>query len=102
MSQVGTAVVSGSDDFAMPAPNGVRCDDAATGFMEPLSECLNLDGKSSSLIVAESNSHAWDKLAKDAILFADVIDNSRLLTVQPSRERDHEEIPGIREHGMRL
>jgi len=96
------AVILGGDEFAMPAQNRVRRHDAAAGVEEPPSKCLALNGESPSLVVVQSNSLARKEFAKDAVFFTEVIDDSGLLTVEPSGERDHEEIPGIRKHGLRL
>lgn len=65
-------------------------------------ERLAFDGELPSLIVVQPNSFARKKFAKGAVFFLKVIDDSGLLTVEPSGERDHKEIPGIREHGMRM
>jgi hypothetical protein len=56
-------------------------------------------GQSASLIIGQPESSATELLLEDSVLFAEIFDDSVLLTAHPSGEGGHEDLPGLEDGG---
>jgi hypothetical protein len=80
------------DQLTMPSQDRVRRDDASDLVEQASTERLALGGEASALIVGQAQPLLALEFAEDSILFEQVGDQPRLVTVDEARKRDEEQL----------
>ena len=93
----GTAVVLGGDQGSVPCQQRVRRHDRGELAQQPSTECPGLRGEPTTLIVREAQASGSKLRAQDAVLFLQIVDDVALLLVDPTGERDQDELQRMRQ-----
>src|SRR5262249_45427821 len=96
-----TAVVLRGDQGSVPRQQRVRRHDRRELAQQPSAERPGLRGEPTTLIVREAQASRSKLLAQDAVLFLQIVDDVALLLVDPTGERDQDELQRMRQprHG---
>ena len=76
----------------VPAQDGVGSDDGGDACENAATENLALRSESAALVIRESESLAAQLLLQDTVLLDEVVDDLRLMTIDPAGERGEEEL----------
>ena len=93
------AVVLPGDELSVPTKNRVGRHDAATCRQQLAPKRLPEHSKPPSLVIIQTRPLLSEQLAQDSVLLLEILDNSGLLLVHPSRDRDEQDIPWVQMHG---
>src|SRR5262249_14054015 len=93
----GTAVVLRGDEGSVPRQQRVRRHDRGELAQHPSAERPGLCGEPTTLIVGEAQASGSKLLAEDAVLFLQIVDDIALLLVDPTGERDQDELQRMRQ-----
>jgi len=80
----------------MPAKNGVWREQRAELSKQFASEYFAFHGQPSALIIVEQDSFVAEFLFENSILSHQILDDGLLLAVDPTRENDETELPGLK------
>src|SRR5262245_53164054 len=78
------------DQFTMPAQDGVRCHKGRDVAKRSSADLVSGHTEPPALIIGQSNATAAQLRLQGPILFAEEVDDIRLLSLEPSKER-HEQ-----------
>jgi hypothetical protein len=93
----GTAVVLPGNQASVPRQQRVRRHDRGELAQQPSAQRPGLRGESTTLIVREAQASGSTLLAQDAVLFVQIVDDVALLLVDPTGERDQDELQRMRQ-----
>jgi len=85
--------------LSVPTKDGVRRDERSDFGEGASPNGLAADSKTTTLVVGQTESPSTKLLLEDAILLSEIIDDRVLLTANPTGERCHEDLPGLKDGG---
>ena len=85
--------------LAVPAQQGVWCDQRVQPVQRFATERVRFSGESSTFGVSEANAASAQALLEQAVLFLEVVDQIQLMTVDPSREHHQQQVKRLKQRG---
>ncbi len=85
------AVVFRGDELPIPRQDGVGRDEAGDDRQSPPAEDLALHHQATTLIISPPQSPSSMRCAKDSVLLEQIVNDGRLLSVNPAGEQQAEE-----------
>lgn len=98
-ASVGTAVVLGSDQPAVPSAKRVRSDDRFELVQHPTRQRVRCSSESAPFAIGERWSARSEPRAEDSVLLAQVLDDVGLAAAEPACEYENEEQKRVAEQG---
>ena len=84
------------NELPVPTEDGVGSNERSDFGEGAAADSLAPDRESASLCIGQAESSTTELLLEDSVLFSEIVDDRILMAAEPTGERSHEDLPGLK------